>query len=106
MYDIETGRLNSIYNNLFKDATSDKVEITIFKIDKRHRKAYVATNSGKIYVINCQNGVILKNVTQYQEDEEYVKRTKAIIEEYMTDLGSSNYESGSDEINIYEDKPK
>lgn len=67
MYDIETGKLISIYNNLFKD-TGENVEITIFKIDKRHRKAYVATNTGKVYVINCQNGVILKNVTQYQED--------------------------------------
>mgnify|MGYP000882961258 CR=1 FL=1 len=62
MYEIETGKLISIYNNIFKDS-SDNVEITIFKIDKRHRKAYVATNTGRIYVINCQNGVVLKNVT-------------------------------------------
>jgi len=26
--------------------------------------------------------------------------------EDITDLGSSNYESGSDDMNIYEDKPK
>ena len=38
-------------------------QITKFCIDKKHRKAYVANNMGQINVINCQNGVVLKEVT-------------------------------------------
>ena len=38
-------------------------QITKFCIDKKHRKAYVANNIGHINVINCQNGVVLKEVT-------------------------------------------
>ena len=62
MYDMITGKLMSIYNNVFKEEYPT-CEITNFKIDKRHRCAYVSNNKGRIYVINCQNGVILKNVT-------------------------------------------
>lgn len=35
-----------------------------------------------------------------------MRKTGIMIEEDITDLGSSNYESGSDDMNIYEDKPK
>jgi len=45
-----------------------KAEITKFRIDKRHRKAYVANNLGQIFVINCNNGVVMKNVTHFLED--------------------------------------
>lgn len=62
MYEIEKGELHSIHTNIFQEDPMAS-EITRFKIDKRHRKAYVANNHGTIYVINCQNGVILKNVT-------------------------------------------
>ena len=62
MYDVLTSKLITILNNVFKDFET-KPEITSFAIDKRHRKAYVANNLGEIYVINSQNGVIIKNVT-------------------------------------------
>ena len=52
MYDLINGKLISIYNDVFgEDNPND--EITKFKIDKKHRKAYVASNTGKVYVINC-----------------------------------------------------
>ena len=52
MYDITKGQLFSIFNNIFQEPTA-KSEITVFRIDKRHRKAYIANNNGYIYVINC-----------------------------------------------------
>lgn len=52
MYDMITGKLMSIYNNVFKEEFPT-CEITMFKIDKRHRCAYVSNNKGRIYVINC-----------------------------------------------------
>ena len=52
MYDIEKGQLQSIHMNIFQEDPITS-EITRFKIDKRHRKAYVANNQGIIYVINC-----------------------------------------------------
>ena len=73
MYDITKGQLYSIFNNVFGEQNS-RAEITCFRIDKRHRKAYVANNQGQIYVINCQNGVITKNVTQYLEDRKNIKK--------------------------------
>ena len=52
MYDLTNGKLISIYGDIFgEDNITD--DITKFKIDKKHRKAYVASNTGKIYVINC-----------------------------------------------------
>ena len=75
MYDMITGKLVSVYNNIFKEEFQVS-EITNFKIDKRHRCAYVSNNLGRIYVINCQNGVILKNVTQFQEDQDNIKESK------------------------------
>jgi hypothetical protein len=52
MYDLTNGKLISIYGDIFgEDNNTD--DITKFKIDKKHRKAYVASNTGKIYVINC-----------------------------------------------------
>ena len=62
MYDIGKGRLQSMHMNLFREDVISS-EITKFRIDKRHRKAYVANNQGRIFVINAQNGVVLKNVT-------------------------------------------
>lgn len=62
MYDIGKGRLQSMHMNLFREDIISS-EITKFRIDKRHRKAYVANNQGRIFVINAQNGVVLKNVT-------------------------------------------
>ena len=62
MYDLTNGKLISIYNDVFGEENSGE-NITKFKIDKPHRKAYVASDSGKVYVINCQNGVLLKKVT-------------------------------------------
>jgi hypothetical protein len=51
-------------------------QITKFCIDKKHRKAYVANNMGQINVINCQNGVVLKEVTlgaAYDHSQESVE---------------------------------
>ena len=45
MYDLTTGVLASLQNNIFKD-DEPPPEITKFCIDKRHRKAYVANNLG------------------------------------------------------------
>ena len=107
MYCLITGRLMSIYNNIFKE-DYPTAEITNFKIDKRHRCAYVSNNKGRIYVINCQNGVCLKNVTQFQEDQDNIKNSNVREidpneDEKMSDMGSSNYESDQEEMNIYED---
>ena len=52
MYDLTNGKLISIYNDIFGEDFSND-EITQFKIYKKHRKAYVASNTGRIYVINC-----------------------------------------------------
>jgi hypothetical protein len=43
MYDITKGQLYSIFNNVFNEDIA-RSEITCFRIDKRHRKAYVANN--------------------------------------------------------------
>lgn len=71
MYDLEKGQLQAMHTNIFQEEQMT-AEITKFKIDKRHRKAYVANNQGKIIVINCQNGVVMKNVTQYIEDRKNI----------------------------------
>jgi len=68
MYDVLSSKLITILNNVFKDELDRRPEITAFAIDRRHRKAYVANNLGEIVVVNSQNGVIIKNVTQYIED--------------------------------------
>ena len=62
MYDVTNGKLQSLHNNIFQE-DGGKSEITKFKIDKRHRKAYVANSQGQVFVVNCQSGVIIKNVT-------------------------------------------
>lgn len=51
-----------MHNNVF-DNLGTHGDITKFRIDKRHRKAYVANNLGQIIVVNCQSGVQLKTVT-------------------------------------------
>jgi hypothetical protein len=51
MYDLINGKLISIYSEVFGEDNND--DITKFKIDKMHRKAYVTSNTGKVYVINC-----------------------------------------------------
>jgi hypothetical protein len=72
MYDLPTGVITGMHNNLF-DRGDEEAQgratghITRFCIDKRHRKAYVANNHGQISLINCQNGVVLKNVTDVLE---------------------------------------
>lgn len=58
MYDMLTGGLHTILNRVFKTEDVADLEITAFRIDKRHRKAYIANNKGQIYVINAQNGVL------------------------------------------------
>ena len=63
MYDCMSGKLDSIMSNVFKKENDARVDITSFIIDGRHRKAYIANNQGEIFVINSQNGVVLKNVT-------------------------------------------
>lgn len=73
MYDISNGNLQALHNNIF-DAMTVNGEITCFRIDRRHRKAYIANNQGYIIVINCQSGVRLKNVTQFLEDRAEIKR--------------------------------
>ena len=73
MYDIAKGQLYSLHTNLFGE-DAGKAEITKLKIDKRHRKAYISNNKGEIIVINCQNGIVMKNVTQYLEDRKNIKR--------------------------------
>ena len=67
IYNVDKGQLFSLHSNIFKEEIA-KAEISKFKIDKRHRKAYVSNNKGEIFVINCQNGIVCKNVTQYLED--------------------------------------
>lgn len=62
MYDIGKGNLYSLHTNLFQEEVP-RAEITKLRIDKRHRKAYVSNNKGEIFVINCQNGIVMKNVT-------------------------------------------
>jgi WD40 repeat protein len=62
MYDLLTGTLYTILPRVFRQEDDD-VEISAFRIDKRHRKAYVSNNKGQIFVINSQNGVVVKNVT-------------------------------------------
>lgn len=91
MYDVTQGRLQSLHNNIFQEDGA-KSEITKFKIDKRHRKAYVASSQGQIFVVNCQSGVIIKNVTQYLEDHRNMKELGADHDqESLTSLGTSNY---------------
>lgn len=108
MYSSENGHLESILNNVFKTEEGAKSDITAFKIDARHRKAYIANNLGFIYVINAHNGVIIKNVTQYIEDQKdielYKKDPKSVT---MTSLGSSHCSSNNsiDEMNIYNETP-
>jgi hypothetical protein len=63
MYDLTSGKLTQLIGNIFQEEIL-KAEVTKFKIDARHRKAYVANNLGQIFVINCENGVILKQVTE------------------------------------------
>lgn len=70
MYDLKSGILIGLHNKVFDAIRDDKAQevqdmpqITKFCIDKKHRKAYVANNMGQINVINCQNGVVLKEVT-------------------------------------------
>jgi hypothetical protein len=36
-------------------------DITKFKIDKRHRKAYIANNKGDIIVVDIRSGIIIKH---------------------------------------------
>ena len=92
MYDILTSKLITVLNNVFKIDQGQRPEITAFKIDKRHRKAYVANNKGEIFVINCQNGVIIKNVTQYIEDLRNIKEyDQGKFNETLTSLGSSKF---------------
>lgn len=74
MYDLKTGKLDALHNNVFEGLSNPNGEITKFIIDKPHRKAYVADNNGSIIVINCQTGVKLKNVTQYLEDKAEIRR--------------------------------
>lgn len=103
------GKLVTVFSNVFKEEER-RSEITAFRIDKRHRKAYVANNHGEIFVINCQNGVILKNVTQYLEDQKNINRYMAEKEfrKSMSSLGSSKHhdsESDNNEMDIYKDTP-
>ena len=105
MYDMMTGKLVTIFSNVFKEENL-KSDISVFRIDKRHRKAYVANNHGEIFVINCQNGVFLKNVTQYLEDQKNIKRYMADKErpKSVSSLSSSNYNPESeDEADIYQE---
>jgi hypothetical protein len=52
----------------------------------------VANNKGEIFVINCQNGVIIKNVTQYIEDLRNIKEyDQGKFNETLTSLGSSKF---------------
>jgi len=106
MYDILTGVLYTILPRVFRQEEDD-VEISAFKIDKRHRKAYISNNKGQIYVINSQNGVIVKKVTQYNDDH---KDLKAFKENHMNDtitsLGSSRYESEDSNPDVYNDEVK
>lgn len=84
------------------------MEIASFKIDKRHRKAYIASNTGIILVINATNGVVIKNVTQYIEDQKNIELNKKDPHSTsLTSLGSSNASSrsGEEENNIYNDTP-
>ena len=62
MYDLEKGSLCAIHNRLFDDLDKPG-DITKVRIDKRHRKAYISSNTGSIIVINCQSGVKTKNCT-------------------------------------------
>ena len=50
MYDVTNGKLQSLHNNIFQE-DGGKSEITKFKIDKRHRKAYVANSQGQVFVV-------------------------------------------------------
>jgi WD40 repeat protein len=43
MYDISNGNLMALHGNIFEQMTVNG-EITVFRIDKRHRKAYIANN--------------------------------------------------------------
>lgn len=113
MYDIEKGELKSIHMNIFQENPIQS-EITTFKIDKRHRKAYVANSAGTIYVINCQSGVVLKNVTQFREDRQNIERLKKERQEAAPEsdnddqysMGSSRYSSDQDEAkNLIEADP-
>ena len=98
MYDISKGKLQSLHNNIFQEEGS-KSEITKFKIDKRHRKAYVANSQGLIFVVNCQSGVIIKNVTQYLEDNKNLKGMEVDKNhESMTSLGTSKYSDDDDDL--------
>lgn len=45
MYDLKNGQLQAMHNNVF-DNLGTNGDITKFRIDKRHRKAYVANNLG------------------------------------------------------------
>lgn len=104
MYDIAKGRLQSLHTNIFQEEQV-KSEITCFKIDKRHRKAYVANNLGQILVINCQNGVMMKNVTQYLEDKKNIKEHNFEKGDSLTSLGTSNFDSQSED-ELQDDKKK
>lgn len=102
MYDLEKGSLSAIHNRVFEDL--DKAgDITKFRIDRRHRKAYVASNTGHIIVINCQSGVKIKNATQYLQDKAEIKRAE--LEEKLaknsgkikSDVKSVGFMSGNEE---------
>jgi len=80
MYDLAKANLRSLYTNVFNEDEQvlQQAEITQFKIDKQHRKAYISNNHGQIIVINCQNGAVIKNVT-----DDYVDCDRSI--DYDTD---------------------
>ena len=50
-YNLKKGSLDSLHANIFPEG-GNQSEITKFKIDKRHRKAYVSNREGQIFVIN------------------------------------------------------
>lgn len=109
MYDLQTGQLITILNKVFKQEESEDLEISAFTIDARHRKAYIGNNKGEIFVINSQNGVIIKNVTQFMEDQINLKLYQDDGDkEYddITSLGSSRYSSDGELQDILaENKP-
>lgn len=109
MYDLLSGKLKSILNNVFKKEEIGRLDITAFRMDKRHRKAYIANSKGEIFVINAQNGVMLKNVTQYLEDKKNIEQFKqsqlSQLSQSHTSLGSSRYSKSESNVDIYSDTP-